>query len=1371
MEQFLGLSRDASREKSEAGTSPYARNVVFDKQVGSITQENGFIPQTPIRGLTIGIYSTNAHIVYITYLPSNGKTLISYVDMNTKVVTEVLETIHFGYSVERPIEIIAWYNYNQELLIMFSDGVFEKSSSPRLINLMDIGVELTITKEFLTEKEAETTLLFSNVAVPRYSILYGNKSTHDVDLLFFTIAYVLPDGTTTTRFLPTLIEAYPLYGFKSEYKKEIIFKIEDLDPFFSQFIIGIIAYRDNGIFAYTTDSISYVTSTYEYSFISVSNLNSVAVDAIVVETATFEKVKSLTIGNDSAILGGIVTKKANDYQKYANNLKLNLYFDYRLDNRHQAPLLCPDEVYYFTIAAAFTNGTYSEEFHIPNRDSIPADLLPIDKATLGLNDLTDINIPSFKIINTGDWVNPATGLPDFNDLEAVKLNWGYWQNEEVYPNNTQYDGTIDYDNTTVLTNGRDLRNTNVKLHRVPGLDNLSKKFPMRLGVDIKNETLSTAFDYHTRLPAFSINVDNFLDAFATVLATDNIVGYRLSFVKKDEGSKIVEDINFIKPLVTTSELDVLDETNVTVDQMVSVNAFPYRSGSLYRYQQFGFSKVKSINLSVYRGSRSPKIIKANYGICDKYYNPLLIPSNIENTIDKGYRKLDADNLTTGTMGQYSHTDNFVPTAILADTMLNIKITNPNLKYAVIQSIEQVPGNVRSVNNIFSHESIKLKAHNSNTIYPAGVTTPPLCGWNPLDYQPTGLNDRTTKLTVNVYNPLISAYENRSLFDDTARRINISSTLLNIKDNIHQGLQPKSFVTVGQTNINNPALLFKDFGDTFSNNIYNEISEEIFYYKIGGASANIYGVAYFQHIFSGMLAIDNNTLIEFVKDKILGYVYITDNSPHDYSNEVDKLLTFDYTKQIINKESTRQLNSLIANIAFYYKKKYINKFPYRIVKSLPIQTENLSTGNIRSFLANAYYDMPSIRGEITSVTGTDKGVYCQQRYSLSVFQLKEKLNNNDENSAYLAESDLFAFKPKTIIDEDNKGYIGSVHQFGRKLSKDGLLIVDAERGKIYIIGGEAPTEISKIKMSNFFRELLDSSLDNKVPTLFSASAIQDNPYNGNGIIFGVDDRTNRILITINNYTPLTVLPEDVSFINGIPYKDNKVLDIKNNNYTENKSNTLSFNLDWKRWVAEHDYYPQFYVNTNRRNYAGINSIKEQGGNIIEEKALVYITNEDKAKTGKYFYDFDNKIHESYIDLLFNSRYDLSKWYKSIMWRSTVKDINDNNIEEATINAILLYTDYQCSGRIELDTDVVSLIRNSEGLWSFNSFRDLAKNGNDLPIRKDGSFDEQKIYLNRNWFDKSDFISNFIIVRLIMNNIKDTQTHIHNVNTEARISDRI
>lgn len=1388
MEQFLGLSRDASREKSEAGTGPYNRNIVFDKQLGSITQENGFVFQNNIRGLVIGVYSTNTHIVYISYLTHNNKTLISYVNTSTNVVIEVLETIYFKYSVERPIEIIAWYNYNQDLLIMFSDGVFEKSSAPRIINLMDIGVELTPAKEFLNQRAADSTLLFSIITQPRFSIKYGNKANHDVDLAFFTISYILPDGVTRTKFISSLVEGFPLYAFGSEYKKELIFKVEDLDPFFEQFVIGIVVFRDNALFGYTTDPISYSTTTYEYVFNSIVGLNSVAVEEIVIESSIFDKVKSLTIGNDTVIVAGVITKTSKSYQKYAMNLKLNLYFDDRKDGRHQAPLLCPDEVYYFTIALAFNNGTYSEEFHIPNRKGNVDDVAFIDKTAYGLDTLVETNISKFKVVNTGDWDDASVGLPDFTVPAQTKLNWGIWLNEETYPNNENYNGAVDYDNNTPLVNGFDRRGDRVSLHRVPGLDNLCKKFPMRLGIDIKNPK-DTDVDFHNRLPAFSIEVDNFLEAFGSIIDKDNIIGYRLSFVKKDGNSKIVEDINFIKPLVTNTEMTVINDSAINLEYTVddfdnyqknnkSGGPFPKNTTEYIelesvrpsKYSQFGFSRVLSINLSLYKGGTTSKIIKANYGLFNtkRNFKDLLITDNLIE-LDLQYRKLEEDSETKGTLAEYNTT--ILPNIVspVKESLL-FKLPNDKQKYAVVQSIEQVAGNIKSDNTLFIHEQIKLKAINSKVVYPNNITPTPEYGWNPLDYNPINLGDKTTGVSLPFYYPNTRRYISYTTTGADIKRINLSTTLINLKQNIHEGLQPKDFVIVGITNIANPKLVFKDFGDTFTNNIFNQI-KELFYKRSfedpGGNDIPLHRVVYFQEIYSGLIGIDNNTLISFVKDKKLGKNYILNENTTD----VSELLTFNYIKQQVNKPSTRQLNSLIANVAFNRNKKYINKFPFRLAKSLTIQSENLSTLNVRTFLANAYYDMPSMRGEIMYVIGFDKGVYCQQRYSLSIFQLKEKLSNNEDNTAYLAESDLFAYKPQTLSDEDNKGYIGSVHQFAKKLSKNGLITVDAERGKIYLIGGDTPTDLSKIKMSTFFREILDATLNNIVPNMFNATAASDNPYNGNGIIFGVDDRTNRILITINNYTPLTVLPEDVSFINGMPYKDNKVLDIKNNNYTENKSNTLSFNLDWKRWVAEHDYYPQFYVNTNRRNYAGINSIKEQGGNIIEEKALVYITNEDKAKTGKYFYDFDNKIHESYIDLLFNSRYDLSKWYKSVMWRSTVKDINDNNIEEATINAILLYTDYQCSGRIELDTDVVSLIRNSEGLWSFNSFRDLAKNGNDLPIRKDGSFDEQKIYLNRNWFDKSDIISNFIIVRLIMNNIEDTQIHIHNVNTEARISDRI
>ena len=1371
MEQFLGLSRDASREKSEAGTSPYARNIVFDKQLGSITQENGFVQQESIRGLTIGVYSTNTHIVYITYLITTDTVLFSYVDTNTKIVTEVLETKYFDYSIDRPIEIVAWYNYNQELLIIFSDGVFEKSSAPRIINLMDIGVELDINKEFLNKRASESTLLFSMMAQPRYDITYGNRGNHDTEVVFFTIAYILPDGITRTRFIGTLAEGFPIYAFGDEFKRDVSFNIKDLDPFFTQFVIGIIAYRDNALFAYKTNPISYNTTDYTYNFTGVSNLTSIAVEEIVIETQAFTRVKTLTIGNDSIIVGGLTNKITGKYQKYANLLKLRLFFDDRQDNRHQAPLLCPDEVYYFTIALAFNNGAYSEEYHIPGPTGTVADVFPINKVAMGLQTL-DGDIPSFRVINKGGWKNPSVGLPDFNNLDESELDWGYWQNEEVYPNNENYNSLVDYDGTTSLINGTDLRGMSVRLHRVPGLDNLSKKIPMRIGMDIKNEDPSLV-DFHTRLPAFSLQLDNFLEAFDSVINSDNIVGYRLSFVKKDSTSKLVEDINFIKPLIINDDFDLRESAPIENHFQINERSvyedskLGYIRTNTYKYYQFGFSIVKSINMSVYKASNNAKIIKANFGVFNER-NPIYTEdADVSTLADKNYRDLENGADTKGTIGMYANNIGNSTGPLTPYERLNFNLLDINHQYAVVQSIEQVAGNNKDKNNLFNNERIKIKVKNNNA-NPL-PTNPTLYdfGWNPLKYNPTSSLDYTTGIIINSYDPRGHVFRDYPVDYANLVRINLCSTLLNIKQNVHEGLQPEEFVIIGHTNIENNKKVFKDFGDTFSTNIYNEIVEN---YVSPGLkySSSITKLIYLQQIYSGMLAIDNNTLVSFNKDKILGKYYNVINFDN---TDVAELLGFNYTKVIYNKPSSRQLNKLIGNVSFNFNKKVINKLPFRIAKSLTLQTETLDTYNIRTFLANAYYDMPSIRGEIIALTGFDKGVYCQQRYSLSIFQLKEKLSNNDDNSAYLAETDLFAYKPQTIIDEDNKGYIGSVHQFGRKLTKYGLLIGDAERGKVYLIAGATPNELSKIKISTFFMTALDDTLNNIVPNMFNATAASDNPYNGNGIIFGIDDRTNRILITISNYRRLNVLPDNITFNNGIPYKGNKIVDIKNPLYTINKSKTLSYNLDWKRWIAEHDYLPQFYINTNRRNYAGTNSIKEQGGNIIEEKALVYITNEDKAKTGKYFYDFDNKIHESYIDLLFNSRYDLSKWYKSIMWRSTVKDINDNNIEEATINAILLYTDYQCSGRIELDTDVVSLIRNSEGLWSFNSFRDLAKNGNDLPIRKDGSYDEQKVFLNRNWFDKSDIISNFIIVRLIMNNIEDTQTHIHNVNTEARTSDRI
>lgn len=233
-----------------------------------------------------------------------------------------------------------------------------------------------------------------------------------------------------------------------------------------------------------------------------------------------------------------------------------------------------------------------------------------------------------------------------------------------------------------------------------------------------------------------------------------------------------------------------------------------------------------------------------------------------------------------------------------------------------------------------------------------------------------------------------------------------------------------------------------------------------------------------------------------------------------------------------------------------------------------------------------------------------------------------------------------------------------------------------------------------------------------------------------------------------------------------------MDIKDSEYSINKSKTFSYNIDWKRWVAEHDYTPQFYFNTNRFNYGGINVYTNSIGATITNrlKGHTYVLNKINQKSGLYFYITDPTIYESYTDLLFNSRYDLSKWYKSVNWRTTAIDTGGNNNYFKTVDAIMFYTDYQCSGIIALDTERFGLVRNGEGLWTFNDFRDMVVDSDALPIDENGRVDAIKLHNNRIWFEKSDFISNFIVVRLIMYNVENTQIHIHNVNVEARISER-
>ena len=75
-----------------------------------------------------------------------------------------------------------------------------------------------------------------------------------------------------------------------------------------------------------------------------------------------------------------------------------------------------------------------------------------------------------------------------------------------------------------------------------------------------------------------------------------------------------------------------------------------------------------------------------------------------------------------------------------------------------------------------------------------------------------------------------------------------------------------------------------------------------------------------------------------------------------------------------------------------------------------------------------------------------------------------------------------------------------------------------------------------------------------------------------------------------------------------------------------------------------------------------------------------------------------------------------------------------------------------------------------LASFDDFRDLILDATSPIINDKGELVSSNIDNNKIWFDKSNFISKFITVRLIYDNIDNDDIHIHQVEVSSIISNR-
>jgi len=924
------------------------------------------------------------------------------------------------------------------------------------------------------------------------------------------------------------------------------------------------------------------------------------------------------------------------------------------------------------------------------------------------------HIPAPKFATGSDWDSPIgsvrlnqLGLNDLDpNIKRYKIeNNGrrtpfIWEFGTFY-NEETYPFDDKYNSSTITGNNiDDLRGTPIRYHRLPGLDKICEYYLSTIGTKAMAKFKIKLVPY-ALLP---IDIDSKIQSF------------RLSFVKRKRGESLVESNGLgVKNIEQGYEFEGISWTvlynNIrfnTRTLIPNTNSTTHRQDYCRRDVLSDYSTFCFFNPEVNKNSPllNVKIAKANY---IKYLNP----------------------------------DN------------NLHLITDDIRYSIISEYNYyLPNNIAGKTR-FTQNGLRIKSYNDSYRKTDNSGIPIIGGkiWQ-LSKPFVPLSDNFAyHFKFNSFNINTQSYEDVIKSDDDSNCRNIANiTLLNIIDNCYTGFNPTDLIIYNKYEKNNNT--FKLGGDVFPN---NKLKASLITYVVT-KDTNKVGCLYLNVEFQGFYSSYNNNILKgsiftFGENNFLGL--------HSNS-DLNTLNTQDYEIKTTTFSDSSHLNDLSTVIIVDNYKDFINYFPYRINRSSKIASEQLQLRSIRTFLVDDYYEMPTDKGEIVALRGTNNSVYIQQKYSLFLSSIKDKLNTSGSDT-YLGTSELFDRFPDEIVYNSNKGYIGCSSQFACIIFKGGYATIDQIQGKLFIVNGNSPQEISMKNTKQWFIDNTDTGLEFFENDKFMNKQRVDNPFTSVGHIISFDEQYNRLLFTKKHYELINkdlLSNPQYSYKDGIYYNNNIPINLYNNPMFIDNSYTISYALEGQgSFVCLHDYLPNIMYYINKGLYSIVNN--------LNNNAVVYKHN-SKVVNPSNFYGVQYK---SYVDLIFNQRLDLSKIYQSFMWITEVFN-NETGVVEYhnTIDGVYIYTDNQCSGFIDIKNGKYKVIRNTEYKWQLNEFRDLVKDYNLPFIDEKGNFLEDNINYNKVFFNKSNFLSNFIIIRMIINNEENKTVYIHNVNVKSEITKR-
>ncbi len=271
------MHRDSARVKNPVGTWEFAQNLLMQKGKGSISNEYGFDIQAPIPGDYLGCIATNEETVVFSI--DNGFSCIGTIRTdNPFVYIPKIRSIYLGFKINRPIEGVFFYNYRKELIIVFSDGVFRDSNTPKLVNLHTVNTLLNGLYEFLTPALVGNINLFPTTLEGQLDISYTGENTLPIDIVYISFCYVLDDNISTTAYFPASHIAYSEHEWEEKNRRRITLNFTELDNSYGQIRIGLLVYHEGSIIGYESDNLSFLNNSLSFTIDSLTPFKETASD-------------------------------------------------------------------------------------------------------------------------------------------------------------------------------------------------------------------------------------------------------------------------------------------------------------------------------------------------------------------------------------------------------------------------------------------------------------------------------------------------------------------------------------------------------------------------------------------------------------------------------------------------------------------------------------------------------------------------------------------------------------------------------------------------------------------------------------------------------------------------------------------------------------------------------------------------------------------------------------------------------------------------------------------------------------------------------------------------------------------------------------